>query len=85
MSSVISYKTTSKLSKNQGDCPIPLEVIPNNMGISLEHVKGISWEKTKDGQLISVTIDFIPGNQKVIKEEKTNILINNITPVSFNK
>ena len=42
-------------------CPLPLEVIPNNMGINLVGVETIRWEKQDDGQLINLTINFIPS------------------------
>jgi hypothetical protein len=41
--------------------PLPLEVIPNNMGINLCSVDSIEWEKQEDGQLVSLTINFIPA------------------------
>lgn len=44
-------------------CPIPLEVIPNKMGINLCSVKSIEWDEQDDGQLVSLTINFIPENQ----------------------
>lgn len=42
------------------DCPLPIEVIPNNMGINLCSVDSISWAERDDGQLTSLTIKFIP-------------------------
>jgi len=41
-------------------CPLPLEVIPNNMGINLCAVEAISWQRQKDGQLVNLTIHFTP-------------------------
>lgn len=41
-------------------CPFPIEVIPNNMGINLCAVGSIWWEEMPDGQLVRVTINFIP-------------------------
>ena len=41
-------------------CPFPLSVIPNNMGINLCNVKNITWIKQDDGQIVSLTINFIP-------------------------
>ena len=41
--------------------PFPLEVIPNNMGINLCSVDSISTVRKDDGQLISLTINFIPA------------------------
>lgn len=39
-------------------CPIPLEVIPNYMGISLCSVESVSWGKQDDGHLVYLTIKF---------------------------
>jgi len=44
-------------------CPIPLEVIPNNMGINLVSVDSISWTEQEDGQLVALQINFIPENK----------------------
>lgn len=58
-----TFKTTKQLIKSK-DSPLPLEVIPNYMGINLCSVDGISWQKQKDGQLTSLTIHFIPAEKK---------------------
>lgn len=42
------------------DCPLPVSIIPNNMGINLCSVEAISWTKQSDGQLVSLTIHFLP-------------------------
>ena len=54
------FKTTKKLIKDEG--PLPLSVIPNYMGINLVSVEGLGWTKQDDGQLVSLTIHFIPAN-----------------------
>ncbi len=41
-------------------CPLPLDVIPNHMGINLSSVEAVSWTKQDDGQLTDLTIHFIP-------------------------
>ena len=41
--------------------PLPLKVIPNNMGINLSSVDSVVWQKQDDGQLTSLTIYFIPA------------------------
>ena len=40
--------------------PLPLEVIPNYMGINLVSVDKISWIECDDGQIEELTIHFIP-------------------------
>lgn len=48
------------IENNEHCCPLPLNVIPNFMGINLASVEAISWEKQEDGQLIHLTIHFAP-------------------------
>jgi hypothetical protein len=55
-----TFKRVSELIVKDEYCPIPLEVIPNNMGINLCSVDAISWQKQSDGQLVNLTIHFIP-------------------------
>lgn len=45
------------------ESPLPLTVIPNNMGINLCSVEALSWTKQDDGQLVSLTIHFIPATK----------------------
>ncbi|BDD04425.1 hypothetical protein [Aureibacter tunicatorum] len=44
--------------------PLPVEVIPNQMGINLCAVDSIEWIKQDDEQLVSLTINFIPDNEE---------------------
>ena len=54
-----TFKTVTEIiDSNNNNCPLPLEVIPNKIGINLSAVKGISWSKNKDN-LIDLTIHFI--------------------------
>jgi hypothetical protein len=53
-------KTIKQLIEGNNQSPLPVEVIPNNMGINLCAVESISWEKQEDGQLTSLTIAFTP-------------------------
>lgn len=46
---------------NGDDAPLPLSVIPNYMGINLCSVESVSWVIQEDGQLVSLTIQFIPA------------------------
>lgn len=43
------------------NCPFPLEVIPNYMGINLCSVDALSWTRQDDGQLVNLSIHFIPA------------------------
>ena len=45
-------------------CPLPLEVIPNYMGINLCSVDSIKWGRQEDGQLTYLTIYFTPNNEE---------------------
>ena len=64
-----TFKKTEELIKDKRDCPLPLEIIPNNMGINLVAVDGISWQRQDDGQLTMLTIHFIPSTDKPMNEE----------------
>ncbi len=57
-------KKVSDIIKNDEYCPIPLEIIPNNMGINLCAVEAVSWQKQEDGQLVNVSIYFNPSTQE---------------------
>lgn len=57
------FHTTEEIIEDYRDsleCPIDLAIIPNTMGINLVAVEGVSWTRQADGQLVSVTIHFIP-------------------------
>ena len=53
-------KTITELIESK-DSPLPLSVIPNYMGINLCSVDSITWTEQPDGQLVNVTINFIPN------------------------
>ena len=57
-----TFKKVSELIENNENCPLPLKVIPNHMGINLCSVDAISWTKQSDGQLTQLTIHFIPND-----------------------
>jgi hypothetical protein len=54
------FKKVKDLIESEEKCPLPLEVIPNHMGINLCSVDAISWQKQNDGQLTNLTIHFLP-------------------------
>ncbi len=62
---VTTTKTVDDIIDNDEYCPIPLEVIPNYMGVNLRNVNSVTWEKQEDGQLISLKINFIPRKDNV--------------------
>jgi len=53
-------KTVTELIATE-ESPLPLEVIPNNMGINLCSVDALTWTRQDDGQLVSLTIHFLPA------------------------
>jgi len=55
------FKKVSEIIENNEHCPIPLEVIPNKMGINLCSVEAVSWQIQDDGQLVNVSIYFKPA------------------------
>jgi hypothetical protein len=61
-----TFKKVSELIENNEYCPLPLEVIPNQMGINLCSVDAISWQKQSDGQLTNLTIHFIPKERGAV-------------------
>ena len=54
------FRTVDEIINGE-ECPLPLEVIPNYMGINLCSVSSINWTKLKDGQLVDLQINFIPN------------------------
>lgn len=56
-------KTVTELIET-GESPFPLEVIPNKMGINLCSVDSVTWTRQDDGQLVSITIHFLPANDE---------------------
>lgn len=60
------FKKVEELIDNEDECPIPLSVFPNNMGINLCSVDSISWQKQADGQLVNLTVNFIPEEKRTI-------------------
>lgn len=59
MKSITKSRTVGELIET-GESPLPLEIIPNQMGINLCNVDAITWTQRDDGQLVSLTIHFIP-------------------------
>jgi hypothetical protein len=73
------YKTTTEIV-NGDYCPLPVGIIPNQMGINLCSVAGVSWEKKDDGQLISLKIHFIPHyEEKVVNKHNEEDVASNDT------
>jgi hypothetical protein len=61
------HHTVADIIDKKIDCPLPLEVIPNYMGINLCSVDAVSWERQDDDQLVSLTIHFSPAEGCVHK------------------
>ena len=53
--------TTQELIDNPKLSPLPMGAIPDYMGINLCSVEGLTWTRQEDGQLISLTINFMPA------------------------
>ena len=58
----IQVRDNDNIEKDAEECPLPLEVIPNEMGINLSNVEKVKWEEQEDGQLKKIEIDFNPGD-----------------------
>ncbi len=54
--------TIDDIINNNVSSPLPLSVIPNYMGINLCSVDSITYTKQDDGQLVNLTINFIPSD-----------------------
>lgn len=63
MDTKVFKKTVQELIDNNEEAPLPLSVIPNYMGINLCSVDSLSWERQEDGQLVNLTIHFIPASE----------------------
>ena len=50
------------------DFPIPLSTMPNQMGINLCSVEGMSWSRLPDRQLLNVTVHFLPNFEYAIRK-----------------
>jgi hypothetical protein len=59
----VYHKTVNEMLNSGESCPLPLEVIPNSMGINLCSVDSVSWQRQDDKQLTSLTIYFKPDNE----------------------
>lgn len=57
----ISLSVANNPNLNMAECPLPLSVIPNHLGINLSSVDSVDWIKQEDGQLVSLTIKFNPS------------------------
>lgn len=65
-------KTTTKTVEElieTNESPISLDVIPNYMGINLCSVEALSWTRLNDGQLVNLTIHFLPDLDKDRKKD----------------
>lgn len=61
----VTKRSIADLVRDPEQSPIPLHVFPNYMGINLCAVESITWSQLDDGQLVSMSIDFIPAFHKL--------------------
>ena len=54
-----------KGEKHPRVAPLPLEILPNYMGINLCSVESITWARQDDGQLLSLSVQFIPSTDEI--------------------
>lgn len=64
-------KVANQDNLNEAYCPLPLSVIPNQMGINLCSVESVAWAKQDDGQLVSLTINFNPEPKETANAKVT--------------
>jgi len=55
------YAKVSDIIEGKVESPLPIDVIPNNMGINICSVDAISWQKLDNGQLVNLSIHFLPN------------------------
>jgi len=65
----------------KADSPLPLEVIPNYMGINLCSVDSIEWIEHEDTQIEKLTINFIPNMEKESKQSAMQELIERLSKI----
>jgi hypothetical protein len=56
---------------NNSYCPIPLDVLPDKMGINLVSVDSVEWTEQNDGQLVDLTIKFNPTTNEIENSNKS--------------
>jgi hypothetical protein len=56
-----TFHTVAEIIDRKIETPIDLAVIPNHMGINLCSVEAMTWTSAPDGQLVSLTIHFLPA------------------------
>ncbi len=62
---MIYYSATmDEIIKEKIKCRFDIGLIPNNMGINLCAVNNITWSEQEDGQLVNLTINFLPENKE---------------------
>ena len=61
MKTETTTRTVKELIDSKEKAPLPLSVIPNHKGINLVSVESLSWTRREDGQLVSLTVNFIPA------------------------
>ena len=65
----IQVRDNENIEKDAEECPLPLEMIPNEMGINLSNVEKVKWEEQDDGQLKKVEIEFNPASPEELDED----------------
>lgn len=55
------FHTIDEIISGRAASPLDPAVIPNHMGINLVSVEGVSWTRQRDGQLVSLTVHFVPA------------------------
>jgi hypothetical protein len=64
------FHTVAEIVDRKITTPIDLAIIPNHMGINLCSVEAMTWTERSDGQLVSLTIHFLPSDEG---DERTGV------------
>jgi len=59
-----TFHTVAEILDRKIETPLDLAIIPNHMGINLCAVEGMTWTAQPDGQLVSLTIHFLPSDSR---------------------
>lgn len=60
-SEITTTTRTIRQIVNGAQCPFPINIIPDKMGINLNSVASVTWSTQEDGQLVTILIQFKPN------------------------
>lgn len=58
-SNVRTTKKPRHIISNKEYCPIPVNVITEHMGVDLDKIDNVEWERQIDGKLVNFTVNLL--------------------------